>query len=243
MLTSCPECGRQVSDRARTCPGCGYPVGASKHSASPPSSEIEDEILLDDKSPPPLPVEDEILLGDESGNNPNPSVDEVIAVRIQGLDDRELNRIYRKSHTLQTCGVVSAPMALISGAGLIGGAGTFSQNFQREMLIVSCIALLVFALFTLTVVALWKRPKWGEPVAMLFLIPWSIFFAFAALPFGLLLTFLGIKGVGSCHPWLFGPDRLTQGRLRKERDCRRAAAKERRMAEQEERRRAKRSSD
>ena len=26
MLIPCPECGRQVSDRARACPGCGFPV-------------------------------------------------------------------------------------------------------------------------------------------------------------------------------------------------------------------------
>ena len=26
MLFSCPECGRQVSDKAAACPGCGYPV-------------------------------------------------------------------------------------------------------------------------------------------------------------------------------------------------------------------------
>ncbi|GHE68087.1 hypothetical protein GCM10019059_29940 [Camelimonas fluminis] len=25
-LISCPECGRQISDRAPACPGCGYPV-------------------------------------------------------------------------------------------------------------------------------------------------------------------------------------------------------------------------
>lgn len=25
-LISCPECARQISDRALACPGCGYPV-------------------------------------------------------------------------------------------------------------------------------------------------------------------------------------------------------------------------
>lgn len=26
MLLSCPECGKQVSDRASACPGCGFPI-------------------------------------------------------------------------------------------------------------------------------------------------------------------------------------------------------------------------
>ena len=29
-LIKCPECGRQVSDRAATCPECGYPISSSK---------------------------------------------------------------------------------------------------------------------------------------------------------------------------------------------------------------------
>src|SRR6516225_4694134 len=28
-LIPCPECRRQVSDRARSCPGCGYPLDGS----------------------------------------------------------------------------------------------------------------------------------------------------------------------------------------------------------------------
>lgn len=28
-LTKCPECSRDVSDRAPACPGCGFPVAAS----------------------------------------------------------------------------------------------------------------------------------------------------------------------------------------------------------------------
>ena len=31
-LISCPECGRQVSDRAAACPDCGYPIAASNPS-------------------------------------------------------------------------------------------------------------------------------------------------------------------------------------------------------------------
>lgn len=26
MLITCPECGKQISDKAVACPGCGYPV-------------------------------------------------------------------------------------------------------------------------------------------------------------------------------------------------------------------------
>jgi len=26
MIISCPDCGRQVSDRATACPGCGFPI-------------------------------------------------------------------------------------------------------------------------------------------------------------------------------------------------------------------------
>lgn len=39
-LIACPECGREVSTAAQTCPGCGYPV-AGKPSASP------DELLAE----------------------------------------------------------------------------------------------------------------------------------------------------------------------------------------------------
>jgi len=28
MMTSCPECGRAVSDQASSCPGCGLPFAA-----------------------------------------------------------------------------------------------------------------------------------------------------------------------------------------------------------------------
>lgn len=33
-LIPCPACGRQVSDAAPTCPGCGHPVAAPKGQAS-----------------------------------------------------------------------------------------------------------------------------------------------------------------------------------------------------------------
>ncbi|TVQ74116.1 MAG: zinc ribbon domain-containing protein [Chromatiaceae bacterium] len=30
-LIECPECGREVSDKAPTCPGCGAPIAAQEH--------------------------------------------------------------------------------------------------------------------------------------------------------------------------------------------------------------------
>jgi hypothetical protein len=34
MLVSCPECARQVSERAAACPGCGFPIAAELASAT-----------------------------------------------------------------------------------------------------------------------------------------------------------------------------------------------------------------
>ena len=33
MLLPCPECGKQVSDRATSCPGCGFPIAEHLTSA------------------------------------------------------------------------------------------------------------------------------------------------------------------------------------------------------------------
>lgn len=38
-LIDCPECGRQVSDKASACPGCGHPIKA------PPKDQGEREIV------------------------------------------------------------------------------------------------------------------------------------------------------------------------------------------------------
>lgn len=35
MLISCPECGRQISDRAIACPGCGCPIASESSSVKP----------------------------------------------------------------------------------------------------------------------------------------------------------------------------------------------------------------
>ena len=33
-LINCPECGRQVSDKAAACPDCGYPIASAKAGGS-----------------------------------------------------------------------------------------------------------------------------------------------------------------------------------------------------------------
>ena len=47
-LINCPECGKQISDRAASCPDCGYPINAT-HTLAPQadaSKEIEKLIVL-----------------------------------------------------------------------------------------------------------------------------------------------------------------------------------------------------
>ena len=36
-LINCPECGKQVSTAAQSCPSCGYPIAAQARPPSPPS--------------------------------------------------------------------------------------------------------------------------------------------------------------------------------------------------------------
>lgn len=38
-LISCPECRREVSDKAPACPHCGYPINMGGRPARPPLSE------------------------------------------------------------------------------------------------------------------------------------------------------------------------------------------------------------
>jgi hypothetical protein len=35
-IIACPECGKQVSSRASSCPGCGHPIAARDREPSPP---------------------------------------------------------------------------------------------------------------------------------------------------------------------------------------------------------------
>lgn len=46
-LIECPECGREVSDKAPTCPGCGAPISAQEDSEvmeREPGMEYEQEV-------------------------------------------------------------------------------------------------------------------------------------------------------------------------------------------------------
>ena len=37
-LVKCPECGKEISDKASNCPGCGYPIESQKIEVLGPSS-------------------------------------------------------------------------------------------------------------------------------------------------------------------------------------------------------------
>ena len=39
-LTTCPECGNQVSDTASSCPSCGAPLGAARREAQAAGTQI-----------------------------------------------------------------------------------------------------------------------------------------------------------------------------------------------------------
>jgi membrane protein YdbS with pleckstrin-like domain len=44
-LINCPECGRQVSDAAKSCPQCGYPIGEGRPAPARQVPVQEDELL------------------------------------------------------------------------------------------------------------------------------------------------------------------------------------------------------
>jgi hypothetical protein len=44
MLVTCPDCSREISDRARTCPGCGFPI--AEHLAE----VAQQRVLAEDRS-------------------------------------------------------------------------------------------------------------------------------------------------------------------------------------------------
>jgi tRNA_anti-like/zinc-ribbon domain len=52
-LTECPECGKQVSEQAATCPHCGFPLGAHKPNLSTQAERpsIRREIIQETKRP------------------------------------------------------------------------------------------------------------------------------------------------------------------------------------------------
>ena len=45
-LINCPECGKQVSDRAASCPDCGCPISATPTVAPQADASKEIEKLL-----------------------------------------------------------------------------------------------------------------------------------------------------------------------------------------------------
>ena len=53
-LITCPECGRQVSDKAAACPQCGYPINAAPVQAVPQKDSSKELMLarraLDEKN-------------------------------------------------------------------------------------------------------------------------------------------------------------------------------------------------
>ncbi|MCM1236767.1 MAG: TM2 domain-containing protein [Ruminococcus flavefaciens] len=44
-LIKCPECGREISDRARSCPSCGYAISATKFCKHCGSKIPEDSVV------------------------------------------------------------------------------------------------------------------------------------------------------------------------------------------------------
>lgn len=39
-LIKCPECGKEISDRAKACPSCAYPIPQSVVASSPAPTQI-----------------------------------------------------------------------------------------------------------------------------------------------------------------------------------------------------------
>ena len=42
MLIKCPECGKEISDKAEVCPSCGYPIASKKEKNIPVTEEKQD---------------------------------------------------------------------------------------------------------------------------------------------------------------------------------------------------------
>ncbi|WP_200174978.1 zinc-ribbon domain-containing protein [Ectothiorhodospira shaposhnikovii] len=62
-LIDCPECGRQVSDKAPACPGCGVPI--AHESAQPGSWQGDSEELTQAQFREPLPSEQDPEVDEE----------------------------------------------------------------------------------------------------------------------------------------------------------------------------------
>ena len=49
-LITCPECGREVSDRAKTCPNCGFPITKSEEMDN--ELQVRDVVLAKEEQKP-----------------------------------------------------------------------------------------------------------------------------------------------------------------------------------------------
>ena len=99
-LITCPECGREVSDMAKMCPNCGYPIN------DPTVPDVEHDILVfkgqryDFKE-----VMDYIKKNTQPGQTPSMPVfreiDELMCstgIKLSAGDDKELVGYLRKFH-------------------------------------------------------------------------------------------------------------------------------------------------
>lgn len=57
MLLECPECQGKVSDRAETCPHCGYPLSIATTFRAKPQARAEVPIAAAAEEPPPIPAQ------------------------------------------------------------------------------------------------------------------------------------------------------------------------------------------
>lgn len=66
-LTTCPECGGQVSTSATSCPHCGFQAGAQGQAPSP-SSQLRQQVAHPYQQPPVQPAAQEVTYySDETG--------------------------------------------------------------------------------------------------------------------------------------------------------------------------------
>lgn len=50
-LITCPECGREISDRAEACPNCGFPITKSEEMDN--ELQVSDVVLAKEEQNPP----------------------------------------------------------------------------------------------------------------------------------------------------------------------------------------------
>lgn len=105
-LIKCPECGRKVSDKAKTCPDCGYPIAANNSSgtvtikiANGIAGTVKifnvgshDELLWQGKAGQvaTFDIEKETIIDITWGLNHNPSLFSERATKVKGNEKYEL---------------------------------------------------------------------------------------------------------------------------------------------------------